>query len=168
MISDTALAKARQYKKEMDAAYVVLKRSPSLYNASEWTSAMKRYNDFCVKIITDLFEDEENKKAEILANIDKYKKCNHCGTQLLYPIDAHNFIDSSDFLADFPGWCYSCLLEHCAKHECETCKLTNPAKCTFSEVKKTQTDVVQLMSADGYLLTDYEGLLLTTKTIKEN
>ena len=140
MIDATILAQAKQLKKEMESAYTIFKRQPDIDNANSWTTAVKTYNDFCVDFVTNLIEDEElsaSKKAEVLANIEKYKTCKQCNTDMLYLSGTDNYVASSDFVMDFPGWCFSCLVEYCTTHECVGCTVTTrPTNCPFSEIKK--------------------------------
>lgn len=139
MIDILVLNNARKLKKEMDAAYKVFKKTPTFENANLWTAKVREYNDFCVKAIETLISEDDaaNKKEEILANVDKYKKCNQCEAELLYLTSEDNYVASSDFVEDFPGWCYPCLVEYCTTHECEGCTVTKrPFNCSFAEIKK--------------------------------
>lgn len=141
MTIDDIFKTAKQLKKESEAAYLVFKKTPTLENANTWTTKVRAYNDFCVKAIESMIRDNDaaNKKEEILANVEKYKKCEQCGAELLYLTAEDNYIASSDFIEDFPGWCYPCLVEHCLNHDCSTCTVVaEPAKCSFVEVKKLQ------------------------------
>jgi hypothetical protein len=139
MIDTTIINTTRQLKKELDAAYLVFKKKPTTDNAATWNAATIAFKDFCVKTIESLIEDTgaSNKEQEILANLEEYKTCKQCGAELLYPTNNHHYVASSDFLEDFPGWCYCCLEEHCVKTDCESCKVAaDPATCSFKEVKK--------------------------------
>jgi hypothetical protein len=51
-------------------------------------------------------------------------------------VNDRHYIASSEFIEQFPGWCYSCLTEHCAEQDCETCIVSkDPDSCSFKEVK---------------------------------
>lgn len=136
-IRDTYL----QLKASMDAAYTLLKKEPSVINATRHTAAVQAFNTFCIKTMKTLVgssEEGSDKRQEILANIEEYKTCNTCGSQILYPVDASHYIESSDFVPDFPGWCHTCLVEHCCDTDCRICRVTagDPAECPFKEIKK--------------------------------
>lgn len=137
MIDTTTRLEARQLKKEKDAAYLVFKKHPSVENANIWSAASRAYDDFCIKTITDLITDEDSSKEEVLANFDKYKTCKTCGTELLYLSGVNNYVAGVNFVEDFPGWCYDCLVEYCTSHKCEGCTVSSrPLNCSFAEVKK--------------------------------
>lgn len=140
MIDITVVDQAVKLKKEMDAAYLVFKREPVAENAFRWNSAMRAYNDYCISIMTDLVNErigDINRAEDIAKNFDKYSTCKVCDAELLYKTVGDKYIASSDFVEDFPGWCYPCLLEHCATHQCETCTVVdNTATCKFKEVKE--------------------------------
>lgn len=139
MLNIITVERAARLKKEMDAASKVFKKDPSISNAGNWTAALNAYTNFCVKTMDDLIKTVEGAgitENEIIANIDKYKTCKQCNSELLYLTSKDNYVASSDFLADFPGWCYNCLTEYCAEHECESCDYYNSGKCPFIEVKK--------------------------------
>ena len=137
MIDATVLYTAENLKKTMDAAYVVFRKRPTTDNATLWTTASRNYTDFCVKTITDLFSEEaENKQQEILKNIDAYKVCNKCSKELVYGVGSKDFVASIDFVEDFPGWCYDCLLDHCLSCKCGDCTVaTRPSECSFVTIK---------------------------------
>ena len=141
-IDSSTLKTAKELKAALDAAYLVFKKQPVIDNASRWTAAQHAYNDFCVNLVTKLIEpdDIEDMTEEILTNIDEYKTCKQCNAELLFPTSNTGYLASSDFIAEFPGWCYPCLTEYCATHECGACDITNPLTCTFKEVKKLQQD----------------------------
>jgi hypothetical protein len=128
-------------KRQMNAAYSIFKKEPSLSSATRYTDAANTFKAFCVDTMASLVEDPSEDpsalKSDIAANIDKYKTCRQCGRELLYPIDTVGYIASSDFLEEFPGWCQSCLVEHCCSHDCELCTVTNdPSTCSFKETKQ--------------------------------
>ncbi len=140
MIDPTILSRAAELKKTADAAYKVFKAKPSIENASTWTNANRAFNEFCVTLIKDLIEEDETvKKEEILSRIDEYKKCDTCGAEVLHQLGDVTFITNINFLEDFPGWCFDCLLTHCTSTDCEGCEV-NPKSsahnCPFSEVKR--------------------------------
>jgi hypothetical protein len=138
MIDSSQLDVAKKLKKKMDAAYKVLKKAPTADSVTTYTLAVRAYNDFCTKTITDLLDAEAvDKTAEVLANLEKYKTCKHCDEDLIFLTTDTNYIASSEFLEDFPGWCFTCLLEHCLAHDCEGCTVsTRPSNCSFLEIKK--------------------------------
>lgn len=140
MIDITVIDKAVKLKKELEAAYIVFKKTPTVENSAAWITATRIYNDFCISTITALVEErigQVNQREDIVTNFDKYKECNQCGAGLLFPTTGDNYIASSDFVEDFAGWCYPCLVQHCTTHECEGCTVAkNPETCPFKEVKK--------------------------------
>jgi hypothetical protein len=140
MIDPIILSRAAELKKIADASYKVFKTKPTIENASTWTNANRTFNDFCVTIIKDLLdEDKTNKKEEILANIEEYKTCNTCGAEVLHQLDDTSYITNINFLDDFPGWCFDCLLTHCTSTDCDSCEInpnTLANTCPFSEVKR--------------------------------
>lgn len=149
MIDVTVIDKAVKLKKEMDAAYLVFKKLPTIEASAKWTSATRAYNDYCVSVMTELVKeriDLINYREDISKNFDKYSKCDKCGAELLFPAKTstegdtevvEDFIASSDFVEGFPGWCYPCLVEYCTTHACEGCTVSKtPTNCMFAEVKK--------------------------------
>lgn len=140
MIDVSVIDKAVKLKKEMDAAYLVFKKTPTIENSATWTAATRTYNDYCIQIITSLVNERtgvSDHLEDITENFDKYRKCEQCGAELLFPTRDDAFIASSDFVEGIPGWCYSCLLEYCTTHECEGCTVNkSPYGCSFAEVKK--------------------------------
>lgn len=127
-------------KEKKDAAYSMLKRNPSAENASKYTLAAQAFNDFCLETMAALVGDsgESDKSAEILKNIEEYKTCKQCGSEVLFQLSDCRYIASSDFEEDFPGWCHTCLAEHCCSQDCETCQLVaDPSKCSFKAVKNS-------------------------------
>jgi hypothetical protein len=138
-MTEATLDKAVQLKKEMDAAYIVFRKEPTIEHATAWTATTATFNNFCVDTIKGIIDDEQNRHEEILANIEAYKTCKQCGAEVLYPID-DSYVTNINFVDYFPGWCYDCLLEHCLTHECEGCTVTaDPSDCPFSEVKKLKS-----------------------------
>jgi hypothetical protein len=91
--------------------------------------------------MTDLIKEKEDgtsSKPDILANFDRYKTCTQCGVQMLYLANKDNYVATSDFVEEFQGICYNCLVEHCTTHDCTGCSY-NPRlyadSCPFREVK---------------------------------
>lgn len=138
MIDQTILLKASELKKVMDAAYMIFKKRPTPEAAAKWTAATKEYTNYCTSVITDLIQEEdEDKTEEILYYFDDYKTCKLCNLELLHKVTDDTYIEHIDFLKDFPGWCYSCLLEHCVSSECVNCDVPeDPDHCPFYNVKK--------------------------------
>ena len=139
MLSGETLAMYKQYKQEMDAAYTVFKRTPNLTNATRHSMAVQTFNNFCVETIKRLADDTEDKVSSktIIENIESYRTCKQCGSEVIYVVSGDHFVASGDFLPEFPGWCYTCLVEHCLRTSCGKCKITsNKYDCPFSEVKK--------------------------------
>jgi hypothetical protein len=138
MIDAAKLDEAKDLKKTADAAYAVFKKTPTTTNASTWTLSTRAFNDFCVKLISDLIQEEATDKTEqILANIDEYKTCKHCNEELLFLTSNNSFIASSSFLEDFKGWCHDCLVEHCVSTECKDCRVVyDRINCSFKKIKE--------------------------------
>jgi hypothetical protein len=141
MIDMTKVVIAERFKKARDAAYVVFRKTPSTSNATKWTAASRNFTDFCVNTMTDLIKEKQEgtiSKPDILADFESYKTCKKCGTQVLYLANKDNYVATSDFVEEFKGWCYNCLVEYCTTHECEGCG-ENPRlytdSCPFREVK---------------------------------
>lgn len=137
MIDSSVVYKATQLKKKMDAAYIVFKKNPTIENSTTWTAATRVFNNYCVSVISGLIEDETSGKHEdILNNPAKYQYCKKCNAEILRLVDANNYIASIDFVEDFPGWCYNCLVEYCTTHDCAACDITSSyASCPFAEIK---------------------------------
>lgn len=137
MLDPVVLTKYFRLKNERDISYKIFKRKPSVENATKHTTAVQNFTKFCVENMAALAEDrEDDKKTEILANLDTYKTCKTCGADLLYIIDEQNYIERNDFVEGFPGWCFGCLAKHCKETSCDTCDLIkDPAVCGFKELK---------------------------------
>lgn len=132
--------KYRQLKKKMEAAYRVFKQEPSITNASRHSSTVQAFNTFCIETMAALAEDQgtEDNQEYILEHFDDYKTCKQCGAELLYLVDTDYFINSSLFVPDFPGWCYSCLKQHCIDTNCSRCQLvseSNRSNCPNKELQ---------------------------------
>lgn len=128
-----------ELKKQVDAAYAVLKKTPSSENVTRYSNLQLKLQELCVQIVEEEVSKvvtEKDTHKEILENIEEYKTCKECGSEILYQIDEGNFIASSDFVEDFPGWCYDCLLTHCTETDCTTCNLKDPVTCTFKRIKE--------------------------------
>jgi hypothetical protein len=133
-----------QLKNEAEAAHMILRKEPTLVNANRHSTSFSAFKAFCVEAMETLMtasdEPKPDKKSEILANIDKYKTCGQCGTAILHQLSDEDYIASSDFLEDFPGWCYTCLTEYCLTHSCQTCDIAkDPTTCSFKYVKNIKT-----------------------------
>lgn len=138
MLSSELLDKYNQLKQKKDAAYTVFKKNPTVINSSRYTTAAQLFTAFCVETMGVLAGESpsDDKQEEILANIADYRLCKHCNAELLYQVDDKHFIESSKFVKDFPGWCYSCLVDYCCEHQCEYCGLTeDPENCSYKEIK---------------------------------
>ena len=138
-LNQNLLDTAKNLKKKADAAYKVFKKDPTISNANTYTMCMRTYSDYCNKLVDSLIaEDVADKTAEILQNIDAYQTCKHCDSTLIFLTAPDNYVASSDFLEDFPGWCYTCLLEdNCLVTDCASCQVSkNPATCSFREIKE--------------------------------
>ena len=139
MINIVTVDKAVDLKREMDAAYLVFKKTPTVENSAAWTSAARNYKTYCVKVIDDLVKeriDSITYRENIAENFDKYHKCDACGSELLFKTSDTDYIASSDFLEDFPGWCYPCLVEHCMATACDACTVNTKPVCAFAKVKE--------------------------------
>lgn len=143
MIDITVVDHAVKLKKEADATYLVFKNEPTIENSTHWISANRAYEDYCVSTMTKLVNERINTitaAEDIATNFNKYSKCASCGSEILYKTDDEGFIASSDFVEEFPGWCYPCLVAHCTNHNCETCSIVKDhLTCKFTEVKKLLT-----------------------------
>lgn len=125
-------------KRKMTAAHTVLKKKPTYQNVTRYNTATQTFNNFCIKAMAELADDHpSDNKAQILANVDEYRTCKKCGTELLLVTDERNYVASSEFVPDFPGWCHTCLLErHCLRTACEECTIvSDPATCSYKEIK---------------------------------
>lgn len=139
MIDNLTLKKATNLKKTKDAAYNIFKRKPNAANASTWTAANRTFTEFCVDTISGLIKEEDKlTNEEILSKVDEYKVCKQCGAEVIFKIGDKQFVSNVNFVENFPGWCFDCLLEHCTSHDCEGCNV-NPkflaSNCPFAEVK---------------------------------
>ena len=134
-----------KYKNKMNAAYTVFKKNPSIVNAAKHTEATNEFNTFCTQtlavLVGDVSPEGSDKKLEILANFDDYKTCKQCNHELLFSVSNNHYIASGDFLEDFPGWCYTCLVEHCQSTDCETCAVSKDTNaCSFKGIKEAYTN----------------------------
>jgi hypothetical protein len=145
-IPENIITKYLYLKKRSDAAFTVFRKNPSVENATKHIEASNILKAYCLEafefLVAETPEDESVLNAEILANLDTFKTCTHCGSDLLYLTDEDSYIASSDFLPEFPGWCYNCLTEHCSEQACETCTVvTDPTTCSFKGIKESQNPV---------------------------
>lgn len=141
MLDFETISAYKTFKDKMDAAYAVFKNDPSVSNAATHGSAVQAFTNFCVNKMAELVNlpDTGVSNDVILENIEDYKTCKHCKAELLYATEEHKFIASSDFIAEFPGWCYPCLIEHCVNCDCSTCDIVpDPTKCSFLNVKELE------------------------------
>lgn len=127
----------KDLKSKMDAAYTVFKKDPSYQNVSRHNAAVQAFTTFCVNAMAELVgEEPADNRNQILENIEDYRTCKKCESEILFQTDEKHYIASSDFVPEFPGWCYTCLVEHCLKTNCEECKVaSDPAACSFKDVK---------------------------------
>jgi hypothetical protein len=137
MLDSNILSKAKQLQSNMNTAYAIFKKNPTTDNANSWGAATRSFNEFCVKAISDLLNETKEASSDVTSNIEAFKNCKQCGAELLFPTVGDHFIASSDFLEEFPGWCYSCLVEHCQNTDCSECKVSkDPVNCSFKIVKE--------------------------------
>ena len=136
MINQMLLAKAKELKTAVDAAHLVFKKNPNVRNSTNWSLATRAYNEYCVQIVDELIADPKPAAEDILKNFEAYKTCKQCNCELLYPTSDTEYIASSDFLPEFPGWCYTCLVEHCCETDCEACDVNTFTDCSFKPVKE--------------------------------
>lgn len=138
MLDAKMLDTYKALKSKMTAAYAVFKRSPTHQNIARHSTASQAFTNFCIEAMAELADDKAvDNTDKILQNIEDYKTCKTCGSELLYLTDLKNYIASSEFVPEFPGWCHTCLIEHCLKTPCESCKLvSDPTTCAYKDVKK--------------------------------
>ena len=70
-----------------------------------------------------------------IEDLEEYYRCKQCGSKLLVKIDNDRYIASSDFIIEFPGWCHTCLIEHCVKTDCKACKIKDKQDCSYAYMK---------------------------------
>lgn len=140
MLTQELLDKYNQLKQKKDAAYIVFKKEPSMVNATRHSVATQAFTTFCIDAMTALAEADSTPgttEEEILADFEIYKDCDKCGLTLLHLVDDQHFIAHSSFVKDFPGWCHTCLVEHCCTTPCESCLLVRDTEsCPYKEIKK--------------------------------
>lgn len=138
LMDKETIAKYKQLKREMDAAYRIFRKSPTLENATRHTTASQAFTSFCVetmKTLTSYLEEDFNQK--ILEDFETYRVCRCCNTELLFKITDDRFVASSSFVPEFPGICFDCLVEHCCTNGCSFCAMVeDPSTCPFKEVRK--------------------------------
>lgn len=73
-----------------------------------------------------------------MKNTRSEKSCDYCGTSLVWehPDVPGLFMESSEYEPTFPGWCHTCLAEHCIQTNCLKCELRKYPMCEFLETKK--------------------------------
>lgn len=137
MFNPEILDKARQLQTDANTAYAIFKKNPIPSNANNWSTANRAFNEFCVTVMKDLLDETKEASLDVISNLDVFKNCKQCGSELLFSTTEDHFIASSDFLEEFPGWCYNCLVEHCQNTDCSDCKVSkDPATCSFKRVKE--------------------------------
>ena len=137
-----------ELKKQVDAAYTILKHDPSSENATRYSTLKLRLQELCVKLVEEEASKvvaEKNYYEEIINNIEEYRACKVCKSELLYQLTDGSFIASGDFVEAFPGWCYDCLVTHCSTTECKDCTIVKEedrAACSFKSVKEFSGDSI--------------------------
>ena len=144
-LNDTITNEYFKLKNTMNAAYTIFKKNPSVVNAAKHTEATNEFNTFCTQtlavLVGDVPAEGSDKTSEILANFNDYKTCKQCSSELLFSVSNNHYIASGDFLEDFPGWCYTCLVKHCQSTDCETCTVSkDPNTCSFKGIKEAYTN----------------------------
>lgn len=72
-----------------------------------------------------------------MANDTVVTRCEQCGCELAwYNATLDSAFCSSEYEEDFPGWCHTCLVEHCLQTNCLQCELRKYPKCSFISMKK--------------------------------
>ena len=125
-------------KQKADIAYLVFKHDASQANASRHINALQAFNKYCVEAMAKIAEDADDasNKEMLLANFNHYQTCNKCKSELLFQLGESDLMVSPDFIQQFPGWCYKCLVEYCTTHDCKLCNVATDADtCFFREVK---------------------------------
>ena len=162
MLGTDILNNYTQLKNKMDASYILLRKDPSIINVTRHTTATQAFNAFCVdtmKELTGVHQESSNKQAEILQDLNtnstetgttsRYLTCKSTscgGQQLIFPLGEPGrytgFIESMDFVPEFPGWCHRCLVEHCNNMDtCENCTIPEELgfgtfeQCPYKEVR---------------------------------
>lgn len=142
MLSGDILNNYKLLKQKKDAAYLVFKKEPTPANASRHSVATQAFTSFCLDTMEKLAGiSVPDNDAEILADIERYRTCKQCEAELVYPVSEDHFVASSEFVAAFPGWCHTCLVDYCRTHLCEQCPLTNDYNnCPYKEIKNIYTE----------------------------
>jgi len=139
------ISRYKELKELTEAAYLVFKKLPNPENASRYSSLKLQLQELCVEIVEDMMKEqfpEKDKKDTILNNIEEYRFCKTCDSEILYQVSPEEYIASSDFVEDFPGWCYDCLLTHCSETKCEECMVSkDPTSCSFRKIKEISEDM---------------------------
>ena len=146
MLSTEMQSTYDQLKREMDAAYIVFKKEPSMVNATRHATAAQKFNSFCIEAMAELADEEPTfieDTEHILENFDDYKSCKKCGVELLFRVDDKHYIKHLNFVPGFPGYCYACLVKRCCSIDCNRCTLVDdPSTCSFKEVKNIYNDSI--------------------------
>lgn len=144
-----------QKKDARDAAYLAFKHAPTTDSASAHTEAAYAFTQFCVDTLTEIYYLMNSRREEvtddmIVENFESYRKCGKCNRTLLYPVDSvvdaehPEFREANVFVRDAKGWCYSCLVDHCKTHNCNTSScllaksdppIVDPAACPFKALQ---------------------------------
>lgn len=127
MLTAKMLSTYKDLKSKMDAAYEVAKKDPSYNSISKHTIASQTFTTFCINAMAELAgEESKDYKDQILANIEEYKTCKKCNSEILFQTDESKYI----------GWCHTCLAEHCLRTNCEECSVaSDPTTCSFKDIK---------------------------------
>lgn len=163
MLDQDIIATAQKLKKIMDATYLIFKKDPTKDNARRRAKAAQAFANFCKEVFNSLITDVSYTE-EILNNLDSYQTCKQCDAELIYLTSTDNYVSSFDFIKEFPGWCYSCLVKHCATTDCKMCMLSSDANtCPLKWVDKVPIQYVRLLSFDNHILVDSDGNHLITE-----
>lgn len=140
VINDIIVNEYFKHKNNMNAAYAVFKKNPSMTNASRHAEATSTFKNFCTDtlatLVGDVPADASEKDLEILTHFEDYRSCKQCNSDLLYKVADDRFIASGEFLENFPGWCHTCLAEHCNNTDCSLCTVSKDTEnCSFKGLK---------------------------------
>ena len=69
-------------------------------------------------------------------DLEEYYRCKQCGSNLLVKIYDGYYVCKSDFVEEFPGWCRTCLIDHCCETDCTTCTIKDKEDCSFIDIKE--------------------------------
>lgn len=148
-MDQTMLLNYKKLKKEADAAYTLFKKAPTSELATVRRETLQNFRDFCTDAMAQLAADAGYRErtisdAEITKDIDKYKSCTKCYSTLAMPLSDGKLIKQAEFIPEFPGWCHSCLLEHCKQTDCANCRVIHydcvtakaVSHCPYKEIKE--------------------------------